>query len=76
MRYAIELDKAWHTRSAQISGQRADGSRTVTLEGDGRGAWQVEGRPASHLDGCLDVDLECSSLTNAFPVHRLGLAHR
>jgi hypothetical protein len=29
--------------------------------------------PAGHLDGCLDVDLESSSLTNAFPVHRLGL---
>ena len=25
------------------------------------------------LDDCLDVDLESSSLTNAFPVHRLGL---
>lgn len=29
--------------------------------------------PASGLDGCLDVDLESSSLTNALPVHRLGL---
>jgi hypothetical protein len=27
----------------------------------------------SHLDGCLDVDLESSALTNAFPAHRLGL---
>ena len=25
------------------------------------------------MDGCLDVDLESSSLTNAFPVERLGL---
>jgi hypothetical protein len=25
-------------------------------------------------DGCLDLDLESSSLTNAFPVLRLGLA--
>lgn len=29
--------------------------------------------PAPQLDGCLDVDLESSSCTNAFPVHRLGL---
>jgi hypothetical protein len=29
--------------------------------------------PAPHLDGCLDVDLEASAFTNAFPVHRLGL---
>lgn len=33
----------------------------------------IDGGAASHLDGCLDVDLESSSLTNAFPVHRLGL---
>jgi hypothetical protein len=29
--------------------------------------------PRARLDGCLDVDLESSALTNAFPVHRLGL---
>ena len=46
----------------------------MTLEGDGSGTWRVDGRPAPHLDGCLDVDLESSSLTNAFPVHRLALA--
>jgi hypothetical protein len=30
-------------------------------------------RPHSKLDGCLDVDLEASAMTNAFPAHRLGL---
>jgi hypothetical protein len=32
----------------------------------------VDGRAAAHLDGCLDVDLESSALTNTLPVHRLG----
>lgn len=73
VRYAIELDESWHTRFAQISGQSPYGTRAVTLEGDGHGTWRVEGRAAPHLDGCLDVDLESSSLTNAFPVHRLRL---
>ncbi len=44
------------------------------VEGDGEGHWQVDGVEASHLDGCLDVDLESSAFTNALPVHRLGLA--
>jgi hypothetical protein len=35
--------------------------------------WRVDGEAASHLDGCLDVDLESSAMTNALPVHRLGL---
>jgi uncharacterized protein len=49
----------------------ATGSRA--LEADGAGSWRVGGAPAPHLDGCLDVDLESSSLTNTFSVHRLGL---
>jgi uncharacterized protein len=35
---------------------------------------RVDGRPDPSLDGCLDVDLESSALTNAFPVHRLALS--
>ena len=46
----------------------------VELSADGSGGWSVDGEPAPWLDGCLDVDLEASALTNAFPVHRLGLA--
>jgi hypothetical protein len=26
-----------------------------------------------HLDGCIDVNLESSALTNALPVHRMAL---
>jgi uncharacterized protein len=73
VRYAIELDQRWHTRSAQVSGRSSRGTQTVRLETDGRGSWLVDGSAAPHLDGCLDVDLESSSLTNAFPVNRLAL---
>jgi hypothetical protein len=73
-RYAIELDDRWHTRGGRVTGQSSRGSRTVLLEADGEGRWSVDGDPAPHLDGCLDLDLESSTLTNAFPVHRLGLA--
>jgi uncharacterized protein len=73
VRYAIELDARRRTRSAQVWGRSARGAGTVRLEGDGDGNWLVDGLPAPHLDGCLDVDLESSSLTNAFPVQRLGL---
>ena len=46
----------------------------ITLQHDGDGHWQVDGTPRPELDGCLDVDLEASALTNAFPVNRLNLA--
>jgi hypothetical protein len=44
------------------------------LESDGEGRWHIDGSGADHLDGCLDVDLESSAMTNALPVRRLGLA--
>ena len=71
--YAIEVDAAGATRSAVIRGRSAAGSCTARLEADGNGRWLVDGQPAPGLDGCLDVDLESSALTNALPVRRMGL---
>jgi hypothetical protein len=73
VRYAIALDQRWNTRSADVTVRSSRGTRTVRVQADGRGSWLVDGRPAPHLDGCLDLDLESSSLTNAFPVNRLRL---
>lgn len=73
VRYRITLDSDWTTRSARVVGQSAAGVREATLEADGAGRWRINGAAAPVLDGCLDVDLESSALTNAFPVHRLGL---
>jgi hypothetical protein len=71
--YRIELDAAWATRSARITARTALASCETLLESDGAGRWLVDGDPARHLEGCLDVDLESSAMTNALPVHRLDL---
>jgi uncharacterized protein len=71
--YKIALDHRWTTRSAHVTSRTASGRHEITVEADGAGHWRVNGHPAPHLDGCLDVDLESSALTNAFPVHRLDL---
>lgn len=71
--YAIELDAAWRTVGARIRGRSPEGPRSTVLATDGSGHWQVDGEPAPHLDGCFDVDLEASALTNALPVRRLEL---
>lgn len=72
--YAIQLDSAGATRSARVSGRSSAGSCSIVLEGNGKGRWLVDGERAPLLDGCLDVDLESSAMTNALPVRRLGLA--
>jgi hypothetical protein len=72
--YVIDLDGTGATRGARIRGRSAAGSSAASLEADGAGQWVVNGVPAPHLDGCFDVDLESSALTNALPVRRMGLA--
>jgi uncharacterized protein len=72
--YSIELRPDGTTSAARVRCRDADGVHEVAIAADGAGAWVVDGAPAPQVDGCLDVDLEASALTNAFPVARLALA--
>jgi hypothetical protein len=73
VRYRIEVDEDWCTRAAYVRARAAGGERDLRVESDGAGHWRVNGEFAEELDGCLDVDLEASACTNAFPIHRLDL---
>jgi SAM-dependent MidA family methyltransferase len=70
---SAELDAAWRTRRARITARTASGLREAELTCDEAGRWRVNGQQAAHLDGCLDLDLESSALTNTLPVHRVVL---
>lgn len=72
--YVIEVDATWVTRGARVIARWPAGTRRIEVEADGRGRWRVDGVHAPHLDGCLDLDLESSSMTNAFPVRRMAMA--
>ena len=74
VRYAIHLDAAWRTVSAHLWCRAAGGTYERHLESDGRGSWRVDGAAAPALRGLLDVDLEASAMTNAFPARRMRLA--
>jgi uncharacterized protein len=72
LRYELRAEDGFRTRRVQLELQAPD-HRVVVIEADGEGAWQVDGREAPELDGCLDVDLGFSPLTNTLPVRRLGM---
>lgn len=74
MRYVIDVDLGWTTRHASLELRSAAGRRSVVLDAVGPGRWRLDGNLSPSLDGCLDVDLEASAMTNAFPIHRLDLA--
>jgi uncharacterized protein len=70
IRYTIELDASWCTRKATIE---ADGSKPLKIRSNGVGRWTIDGERLARLDGCLDLDLEASLVTNLAPAHRLSL---
>jgi uncharacterized protein len=72
--YSLVLDESWCTRMARVRSRSASGPADRVLESDGVGHWSVDGNATNLLDGCLDVDIEASAMTNALPVHRLALA--
>jgi uncharacterized protein len=71
--YEIDVADDWRTRRALVTNRTVDGTRSTDLELD-EGRWRVDGIPVPLLDGCLDVDLESSAMTNAFPMRRMALA--
>jgi hypothetical protein len=72
--YRIGVDEHWCSRRAELRAWWPHGEGSVLVEGDGAGAWAVDGVDRPDLTGCLDVDLESSACTNALPLRRLDLA--
>jgi uncharacterized protein len=69
--YEIELSSSFATRRALVRGRAGERpASSVLIEGDGRGRWVVDGRHDPVFDGCLDVDLESSAMTNTLPLRR------
>jgi hypothetical protein len=73
VRYSIELDEAWRTRSVKVEVEN-DGQHRIALEADGAGHWSRDGEALPSVDRCLDVDLEWSPSTNTLPIRRLSFS--
>jgi hypothetical protein len=74
MHYALEVDASWATRSLRAAGFAEDGHWSLALTADGDGSWARDGDAAAgEFDGCLDVDMVCTVLTNTLAVRRLDL---
>jgi hypothetical protein len=73
LRYSLELDRDWTTRSAHVIARSPSGEYERRIERAADGALTVEGEGAPQLEGLVDVDLEGSAVTNALPVNRMRL---
>jgi uncharacterized protein len=68
--YVLSCDPGWRFRTLTISVTTATAERVLTLTSDD-GSWLADGRPRPDLDGCLDIDINRSPLTNTLPIRRL-----
>ena len=69
--FAVELDHDWGTAHAIVTSIDRDAARALELRCDEQLRWRRDGAPAPELDGCRDVDIAATPLTNTFPVNRL-----
>jgi uncharacterized protein len=73
LRYRLQTDGGWRTRTASFHLDQGAASRSLELTRDGDG-WTVDGEPRADLAGCPDIDIAATPLTNTMPIYQLGLA--
>jgi hypothetical protein len=73
LRYRIDCDRAWNTRSATVTGWLGGDDVLVRVEVGHSGHWVVDGAAAAQIEGCVDIDLNFSPSTNVLPIRRLSL---
>ena len=77
--YQLECDASWRFARLDIIVTSAAGRRALALSADGGGRWLADGRPLPAMAGCVDIDINCTPLTNTLPIRRLawspGTAH-
>ncbi len=76
--YRLEADRHWRTRKLSLAVQEGTAGSgghesSLSLASDGKGRWRQDGRRVPELDGCLDLDIQVTPLTNTLPIRRLGL---
>ena len=70
--FRVEVDTGWATRTVEAWSVSEAGEAGVRLAADTDRRWWRDGVREPHLDGCLDVDVAATPLTNTFPVNRLA----
>ena len=74
LRYRINCDENWLTRSAFIEGEANGNATRFDIISDGRGRWTNNAVAMPELSGAADIDLGFTPATNTLPILRLGLA--
>lgn len=76
--FRLDYRLTWHLDSNLLEGadltvRHKARTRTLTLRVDALGRWLQDDVYQPHLDGCVDIDIWPTPLTNSFPIWRSKL---
>jgi len=69
--YQLSCDANWRVTELTLTAVNSAGTRTLALTTGGDARWLADGQPRPDLDGCTDVDISLTPLTNTLPIRRL-----
>lgn len=73
LRYRIDATAEARTTAVEVETE-GDANRSLRLIAEPTGTWSDGfGKAIAVLDGCVDVDISTSPLTNTLPIRRLGM---
>ncbi len=70
--YELDCDVEWRVRSLSVQVATSAGERALGLSVTSDGRWTVDGQARPDLDGCVDLDINRTPLTNTLPIRRLS----
>lgn len=71
VRYQLSCDPGWRFTTLTIRVTSAVADQALTLTATAGGHWLANGQSRPDLDGCVDIDINCTPLTNTLPIRRL-----
>ena len=72
--YLLRCDSRWQTLSGKVNGWVENELIDIEILVDSKHRWLLNGEECAEVDGCIDLDLNFSPLTNLLPIRRLNLA--
>ncbi len=73
LEYLIECDPDWSTRSVTIDGWVGEDVIECEISVSDDGMWYLNDQEIRTVEGCVDIDLNFSPVTNLLPLKRLEL---
>lgn len=70
--YRLKCNSEWETLSGRISGWIGEKKIKTEISVEQNRRWHLNGQEPARTDGCIDLDLNFSPLTNTIPVRRLN----